>query len=41
MKWLSLQETFSLKQGIKKFDQKGYASEYGEIIQLHQKNTFE
>ena len=36
----SFMETFSLKQGIKKFGQKGYKVTYHEIIYLHQRTCF-
>ena len=36
----SFMETFSLKQTINKFSQKGYESTYGESIQLHQRTLF-
>ena len=32
----SFMETFSLKQGMKKFIQKVYESIYGQMLQLHQ-----
>ena len=33
-------ETFSLKQGINKFGQKGYEATYDEMIQLHKMICF-
>ena len=37
---LSFMETFSFKQGIRKFGQKRYESIYGEMLQLNQITFF-
>ena len=36
----SFLETYSLKQGIKKFGEKGYNAAFGEMLQLHQRKCF-
>ena len=36
----SFLETYSLKQGIKKFGEKGYNAAFGEMLQLHQIKCF-
>ena len=40
MKMSLFMETFSIKQGIKKFGQKGYKETYGEMLQLRQRAWF-
>ena len=41
IKAMSFIEMYTLKQGLKKFGEKGYESAYGEMDQLHQRNTFQ
>ena len=39
-KRMSFLETYSLKQGIRKFGEKGYNAAFAEMLQLHQRKCF-